>query len=90
MFENLNKQLAEVWSSIVQDIRDQLQCQVDLIELAIDWYKVHMMLLDGLHSMAFQRYLSWFGKERYLKLKAEMQGAETHKGHLVCNNNVIH
>jgi hypothetical protein len=36
-----------------------------------------MMLLDGLRTTAFKRYLSWFGEERYLKLKAEMQGAET-------------
>ena len=75
-FTNLDQQLAEVWSSVVKDVGDQLQCQVDPVELAIDWHLVHEILLDGLRDTAFKRYLSWFGEGRYRKLKAKMQGAK--------------
>jgi hypothetical protein len=49
---------------------------VDPIELAIDWHKVHRKLLDGLRRMAFNKYLGWFGKKKYLEMEAQKQQAE--------------
>jgi coproporphyrinogen III oxidase len=73
---NLNQQLTQVWSSIVRDIGNRLGCDVDPVEFAIDWHKVHRKLLDGLRSTAFNRYLSWFGEVRYLRMEARERRAE--------------
>jgi len=64
-FTNLNRQLADVWSGIVRDIRRRLSCPVDLIELSIDWREVHERLVEGLRYTAFNRYLWWFGTVRH-------------------------
>ena len=77
---SLNQQLAEVWSSIVRDVGDRVQCEVDPIELAINWHEVNTRLLHGLRCMAFSRYLCWFGHGRYLDVEARKQRAEVEEG----------
>jgi hypothetical protein len=49
---------------------------VDPIELTINWRKVHRKLLDGLRCTAFNRYLGWFGKKKYLEMEVQKQQAE--------------
>jgi hypothetical protein len=64
-FTDVNVQLADVWSDIVQDIGRQLSCPVNPIELSINWHEIHERLVDALRYTAFNRYLQWFDAERH-------------------------